>query len=385
SITYDGTVPTVTITSTEPDPTFNSDFDITIEFSEEVTGFELSDIIVGNGTAGNFNTTDNTIFTSTITPAVVGTVTVDVFAGVASDPAGNENTAATQFSIQFDGIKPDVTVSTTESDPTNVSPITFDIVFEIEVTGFELTDITVTNASASNLVTSDSISFTVDITPDSDGLVSVSVPAGVAETSIGNVNNASNTVNITYDTTSPLVTITSAESGTVTGNFDITITFSEVVTGFTSGDITVVNGSITDSTEITANTVWTMTIEPVTDGDVTVDVSAGLAQDAAGNANTAADQFSIYYDSGVGFEDMIPYEISIYSLENRVIVEFTNEGNYQFGKGVIEVYNLLGQKITGTNINDFVKFETKVEHVSQIYIVKVVIDGVPYTKRLYIE
>ncbi|MCD4834673.1 MAG: Ig-like domain-containing protein [Bacteroidales bacterium] len=385
SITYDGTVPTVTITSTEPDPTFNSNFDITIEFSEEVTGFELTDIIVGNGTAGNFSTTDNTIFTSTITPDVVGSVTVDVFAGVASDPAGNVNTAATQFSIQFDGIKPDVTVSTTASDPTNVSPITFDIVFEIEVTGFELTDITVTNASASNLQTSDSISFTVDITPDSDGLVSVLVPAGVAETSIGNVNNASNTANITYDTTSPSVTITSVESGTVTGNFDITITFSEVVTGFTSDDITVVNGSVNSFTASTADQIWTVTIAPVTDGDVTVNISAGLAQDAAGNDNTAADQFSITYDSGVGFEDLIPYEISIYSLENRVIVEFTNEGNYQFEKGIIEVYNLLGQKITSSNINDFVKFETKVEHVSQIYIVKVVIDGVPYTKRLYIE
>ncbi len=385
SITYDGTVPTLTITSTEPDPTFSSDFDITIEFSEAVTGFELSDIIVGNGTAGNLNTTDNTIFTSIITPNVVGSVTVDVFAGVAFDPAGNVNTAATQFTIQFDGIKPDVTVSTTVSDPTNVSPITFDIVFEIEVTGFELTDITVTNASAGNLQTSDNISFTVDITPDSDGSVSVSVPAGVAETSIGNVNNASNTVNIIYDTTSPSVTITSAESGTVTGNFDITIIFSEVVTGFISDDITVVNGSVNSFTESTAGEIWTVTIAPVTDGDVTVDVNAGLAQDAAGNDNTAADQFSIYYDSGVGFEDMIPYEISIYSLENRVIVEFTNEGNYQFEKGVVEVYNLLGQKITSSKINDFVKFETKVEHVSQIYIVKVVIDGVPYTKRLYIE
>ncbi len=385
SITYDGTVPTVTITSTEPDPTFNSDFDITIEFSEAVTGFELLDIIVGNGTADNFSTTDNIIFTSTITPDVVGSVTVDVFADVASDPAGNENTAATQFSIQFNGIKPDVTVSTTESDPTNVSPISFDIVFEIEVTEFELTDITVTNASASNLVTSDSILFTVDITPDSDGLVSVLVPAGVAETSIGNVNNESNTANITYDTTSPSVTITSTESDpTNVSPFEVTIEFSEEVTGFEIGDIAVGNGAVANL-NTSDNITFTADITPTTDGEVTVDINAGLAQDAAGNLNTAADQFSITYNSGVGFEDILPYEISIYSIDNRVIVKFTNEGNYQFEKGVIEVYNLLGQKITASNINNFVKFETKVEHVSQIYIVKVVIDGVPYTKRLYIE
>ena len=57
----------------------------------------------------------------------------------------------------------------------------------------------------------------------------------------------------------------------------------------------------------------------------------------------------------------------------------------KFEKGVVEIYNLLGQKIASSNINNFVKFENEVEYVSQIYIVKVVIDGVPYTKRLYIE
>ena len=187
------------------------------------------------------------------------------------------------------------------------------------------------------------------------------------------------------DITQPSVTITSSETGTVTGNFDVTITFSELVTGFTSDDITVTNATVGTFTESTADLIWTVTIEPIADGDVTVDINGGVAQDAAGNVNTAANQFSVVYDSGTGFEDIIPYEISIYSIENRVILEFTNEGNYQFNKGVIEIYNLLGQKIADTEINNFVKFETELDHVSQIYIVKVVIDGIPYTKRLYIE
>ncbi|NOQ23807.1 MAG: hypothetical protein GQ564_00455 [Bacteroidales bacterium] len=189
----------------------------------------------------------------------------------------------------------------------------------------------------------------------------------------------------TEDIVLPSVEITSSESGTVDGNFDVTITFSEIVTGFTSDDVTVVNGSIVTFTETTAGQIWTVTIEPITIGDVIIDISTGVVQDAAGNANTTSNQFSINYDSGVGFEDQIPYEISIYSIGNKVIVDFTNEGNYQFDTGIIEVHNLLGQKIVETKIKDFVKFETKVDHVSQIYIVKVIIDGVDYTKNLYIE
>lgn len=189
----------------------------------------------------------------------------------------------------------------------------------------------------------------------------------------------------TADVSQPTVAITSTVSGTVTGSFNVIITFSEVVSGFVEEDITVGNGAITSFEETTTGKVWTVTIEPVSDGNVTVDIAAGVTQDAAGNTNTAATQFSIVYDSGVGVETIIPFEISIYSIENKVIVEFSNEGNYQFKEGLIEVYNLLGQKIVEKQINDFERFETQVDYVTQIYVVKVIIDGSDYSKRLYIE
>ncbi|MBU8893764.1 MAG: Ig-like domain-containing protein [Bacteroidales bacterium] len=189
------------------------------------------------------------------------------------------------------------------------------------------------------------------------------------------------------DITPPSVEITSTESGTVTGNFDVVITFSETVTGFTSGDVAVSNGSVNTFTETVAGQIWTVTIEPTNDGTVTVDVNAGVAQDIAGNDNIAADQFSIVFDTGgVGVEEIIPYEIMIYSVENNVILEFINESNYQFKEGLLEVYNLLGQKMISENITDFVKFKAKVDNsASQIYIVKVVIDDSSYIKRLFIE
>jgi Bacterial Ig-like domain len=188
------------------------------------------------------------------------------------------------------------------------------------------------------------------------------------------------------DITSPTVEITSSESGTVTGSFDVLITFSENVTGFTSDDVTVSNGTITGTSETIASQAWTVTINPTSDGNVTVNVDAGVVQDAAGNDNIAASQFVITYDGGVGIIEIIPYEINIFADRNFVILEFTNEGEYQFNEGRIEVYNLLGQKMISEYIDDFVRFTTKVSNsASQIYLVKVIIDEQTYIKRLFIE
>ena len=99
SRTYDGTAPAVGISSAAADPTNSSSFAVTITFGEDVTGFEVADITVGNGTAGDFsNDTSNRVWTASITPTADGEVTVDVPADAAQDSAGNNSTAAARFS-----------------------------------------------------------------------------------------------------------------------------------------------------------------------------------------------------------------------------------------------------------------------------------------------
>ena len=95
----DNTAPTVTIggvpeTSTAP-------FTATFTFTEAVTGFVLGDIGMGNGTASDFMETSTSVYTALITPAVDGLVTVDVAKEVATDLAGNDNTAATQATSTY--------------------------------------------------------------------------------------------------------------------------------------------------------------------------------------------------------------------------------------------------------------------------------------------
>ena len=96
----DNTKPTVTITGVPM--TSTAAFTATITFLEPVNGFVVGDITVGNGTASSFTGSDgDTAFTALITPTADGAVTVDVAADVATDAAGNGNTAATQAASTY--------------------------------------------------------------------------------------------------------------------------------------------------------------------------------------------------------------------------------------------------------------------------------------------
>lgn len=88
--------PRVSITSATASTTSANPIPVTITFSSAVTGFTLSDLIVGNGTASNL-LGSGTTYTASITPTVAGTVTVDLAANAVNDIIANGNTAATQF------------------------------------------------------------------------------------------------------------------------------------------------------------------------------------------------------------------------------------------------------------------------------------------------
>ena len=91
------------------------------------------------------------------------------------------------------------------------------------------------------------------------------------------------------DTTAPSVSI-SVPSGTQTGAFNATITFSETVSGFTQSEVSLSGSaaSITSWSANSDNTVYTATITPTASGTVTIGVAANVATDAADNPNTAA-------------------------------------------------------------------------------------------------
>ena len=294
-VAADTTSPTVAISSNASAPV-TGPFSIAIAFSEPVTGFELADLVVGNGSASELQG-NNASYTATITPEASGTVTVDIAAGAAQDGAGNPSAAADQFSITADTAAPTVTTTSAASEPVS-GPFSITVTFSEPVTGFELADLVVGNGSTSELQGSEA-SYTATVTPTASGAVTVDIAAGAAEDSAGNPSAAADQFSITADltpedTTAPTVTTTSAASEPVSGPFSITVTFSEPVTGFELADLVVGNGSTSELQGSEAS--YTATVTPTASGAVTVDIAAGAAEDSAGNPSAAADQFSITAD-----------------------------------------------------------------------------------------
>jgi len=331
STIYDNIQPGITLTPTLPART-NAPFSVTFTFTESVTGFDIGDISVTNATKSAFSGSGS-VYTATITPSANGAVTVKVLAGVAQDDATNQNTLSNTLSTIYDNVKPTPTFSSTATSPTNLKPFVLQIKFSEKITGssFGLEDLVVSNATKSDLtsVVTDSI-WTVNITPSADGLVTINMAAGLVNDYAGNTNNVASQYSITYDGTKPTISITSTEPNpTKNSTFIATITFSENVTGFVSGNITVSNGSVTGLSNVTPNQVWNATITPTTNGLVTVNIAAGVVPDNAGNINNASNLFSITYDA------LAPMVSDFYPDDNQLNVSITDNLQMTFNENVI--------------------------------------------------
>ena len=197
--TFDSANPGVVISSTSSDPTNVYPIPVTFTFSETVTGFTLADISVGNGTPSNF-AGSGSVYTVDVTPTAQGNVTVNVLANVCVDGASNQNTASNTLARTFDNVNPTVTITTTASDPTIISPIPVTFTFSETVTGFDITDLIVGNGTPSNFSGSGNV-YTVDITPSSAGTVTVDITGGICFDNATNPNAVATPFSIVYQTT----------------------------------------------------------------------------------------------------------------------------------------------------------------------------------------
>ena len=221
---------------------------------------------------------------------------------------------------------PDVSISVPSETQTGAFNAT--ITFTEAVSGFAETDLSLGGTATASITawdTTDNTVFTAEITPTTSGTVTLDIAADVATDAASNGNTAATTQTVTVtiaepavtpqvdttpvapvvaqqqvlqsDTTAPDVSI-SVPSGTQTGALDVTITFTEVVSGFAETDLSL-GGTATASITVwntTDNTVFTAEITPTTSGTVTLDIAADVATDAASNGNTAATQRSVTVD-----------------------------------------------------------------------------------------
>lgn len=202
----------------------------------------------------------------------------------ATDSAGND-AVEEQFTLRIlPPVLPDAPVITTADINSNRSMTiggTAVVDATVRVTFPDLTfqEVTATGGTFSVTSGADMLGGTVSVTA-TDARGYTSQPATVA---------------LFPDYAAPTASITSTQvAPTNAALIPVTVTFSESVTGFASGDVSVAGGAVSNFAGSGAS--YSFDLSATGDGTITVDIPAGVAQDAAGNDNAAAPQFSILSD-----------------------------------------------------------------------------------------
>ncbi|WP_299700405.1 Ig-like domain-containing protein [uncultured Pontibacter sp.] len=325
-IAYDLKRPKVTLSSDAPQ-LVKAPFTVKFTFDKAVTGFAAADISVKNGTAGNFKAESARVYTATITPTADGEVVVSVAANKTTDETGNGNEASSELKRLYDVAPPTVTLATTAGELTNAAiPVT--ITFSEPVTGLALSSFTATNGKLSNLQKTDNTTYTVLLTPEKAGEVSLQLAADKVEDLAGNGNTASNVLKRQYDATPPTVTLSTDAPELTNQSFTVTVNFSEEVEGFAVADLTIGNGTASDFKK-TGNQAYSAVIKPSADGEVTVRMTAGKVQDAAGNPNTASNSLRINYDGSAPSGYTVAFGTDKVDHSNQQNVSFSVKGAEQ--------------------------------------------------------
>ncbi|SMG35299.1 Por secretion system C-terminal sorting domain-containing protein [Marivirga sericea] len=301
--------PTVTISSSAGAITNTNPLNITITFSEEVTGFEAADISVANATVGALNTTDDIVYTADITFPADGEYSISVAASALTDVAGNNNEASNTLAIEYDNTDPVVTIN--EQIVTTTGPIT--LTGTIVETNLDSLFVTVGSTEypvAEENITGESWSFTIN-----------SLEVGIYDLSARAVDSARNEATasiakaLIYDVTKPIVSIEGLGEVIFDDSVKITIRFSEGVSDFETSDIQLTKltkSSLTLIDSISAS-VMVKVDDGVQEGDsVSITIADNAVNDIAGLGNAAITISAAYskpYSGGLGTEDN-PFLIS---------------------------------------------------------------------------
>ena len=240
--------PTVTVTSEQFEPHSEDDFVAVVTFSEPVSGFEMSELEVTNGSAQSMSSnSDGTRYTVTIqrSDTFTGEITIAVPAGVATDAEGNANTASAVFDIWtiyaggpawLPG-NPIANLRCTQERYPRKSNFGFNVAFNEVVTGFNVgsgTEITSQPGTVTLITSVESpgqsgatswFGAGVAIAAQEEGTSqwTVTVLAGVATDLEGNPNTASGTLRFAINRTVSVADASATEGPDATMEFTVTL------------------------------------------------------------------------------------------------------------------------------------------------------------------
>ncbi|KJV04932.1 Ig-like domain-containing protein, partial [Methylocucumis oryzae] len=268
--------------------------------------FTNTDLTVENGSLSNVSSNDSGItWTATLTPDsnvtdTTNTLTLDL-TGI-SDLAGNSGVgSANSGNYSIDTTRPALASAITLSDAAlkigDTTTVTFS--FTEAVSGFTVAGVNVANGVLTNLITNDGgTTWTATLTPDSNvtdttntltlDLTGINDLAG--NSGVGSVNSG----NYSIDTTRPALAsaITVSDTALKIGDTaTVAFSFTEAASGFTTADVAVANGVLTNLITNDGGITWTATLTPdsnVTDATNTLTLDLTGISDLAGNSGVGS-------------------------------------------------------------------------------------------------
>jgi hypothetical protein len=261
-IRLDASAPGVAVRKapTQPSPTTGSPLRFEADFTEDVVGFDASDVVFVDDQGGALVAEVSggpQLYEIQVSGMVVGgSVNVSIPAGAAADGAGNLSRASTSNGgvVWNPPAPPDpaptvsVIAHPLQASPTDDAPIRFFVTFSEPVTGFTAEDLRFPGSTVGPLTAQISggtdgiyLVSVFGMPNGTEGVVTLSVKGNSVKDSANNPNSASEEIpSVEWDAKGPTLTIEQAggqADPTDVGSIHFTATFSEPVTGFDADDI----------------------------------------------------------------------------------------------------------------------------------------------------
>ncbi|MFK4026785.1 Ig-like domain-containing protein [Stutzerimonas balearica] len=304
----DSVRPTATITVADTALSIGETTTVTISFNRAVTGLDIADFSVANGSLSGLSTSNGGLtWTATFTPSAnvsdaTNVITLDNTGYI--DAAGNTGTGSTDsVNYAIDTQRPTAIIVVGDTVLKAGQTTTVTITFNEAVSGLTTADFSVANGTLSGLSSNDGgITWTTTLTPsnnitDTTNLITLD-NTGYTDVAGNAGSGTTDSTNYAIDTQRPTATIVVTDTALKAGQgTTVTITFSEAVSGLTTADFSVANGSLSGLSSADGGITWTATLTPsadVTDPTNLITLGNTGYTDAAGNTGTGTTDSNNY-------------------------------------------------------------------------------------------
>lgn len=291
-ITFDDVSPVVSLSHSLGANTNLRSWIVDINVNEKITELSLNDFTLNNCEISAINKVSDGLYRISVNALNEGSVSININDGAIIDIAGNQSGPISGLTTTFDETIPVVSIS----DLSKIN-ITNKSSYDLSGSCSESSNVSVVIGSLNSIDTNcvsggwQLVGIDVSSLADSSSIIVTASQTDLA----GNIGTASSSAS--KDIIPPSVTINVPSNPTNNSSITVSVTFSEQIEGLIEGDFTLSNATILSSSLSTSDNInFSLTINPDSEGTVSVELLAAVVNDLVGNNSLASSQESFIFD-----------------------------------------------------------------------------------------